>query len=630
MAIAQSIKELTINLLNQQREYMGNPNWIDTVISELQNSTQSAIYKQARGENRMLISNSFYPSGIAEYDLAQCRVLFNWYNTEEFLNGFNSNQIFFLKAEIGGIEYTKQEIINRNKTLLCYLGTGGADGKITTYTSDPVFSFYRKSASAKEYTKLNGVRFNQFTYANDFFVGCPKPIGTYAIQAADPLFNQSIDYSAINGSLSITTNQSDLDLYSAMHLVDTKEPDGNYLIVDNNNPALYHIFRIYNKNTVFSMFKLWDLDIYYKSVADLNAGTNFYSFSDLDPETPEGPSDTPPGQEENQVDNQFGQGNFESDVITYPSNATMGHGVGMSTYILNSEQLKYVLSKVWDPSIIEILTNFDLSPIVNALIWPCEMYTGRTGAEITSAGVYIGKTPIPFNTLNPNTCYFITNKYLMIKDFGVIRINSKDFYGSFMDFEPYTNAYLYMPCYGMVPFPMGDIIDHDVSVKCCLDISTGAGKYLIFVDNIVKYNFDAQIGVQIQLTNSNFSESLNGLIRNSVNQIMTAPKGAGSIISDGIGNAAGTMNTLEISTVGATGNNNERLNSQECFFAFERSDFAIPKDFNKNYGRPSMITSKLGNLKGFTQCKNVLIETSATEPEKQQIISLLNEGVIIK
>ena len=90
------------------------------------------------------------------------------------------------------------------------------------------------------------------------------------------------------------------------------------------------------------------------------------------------------------------------------------------------------------------------------------------------------------------------------------------------------------------------------------------------------------------------------------------------------------MNALEISTVGATGNNNERLNCQESFFVFERAEFAIPKDFNKNYGRPSMITSKLGDLKGFTQCNNVLIETEATEPEKQQIISLLTEGVIIK
>lgn len=620
MALVSNLKEFMTNTIKVNKSKIGNSN-ADNLLSQMDGVSFIGDMIQSGAQQNWLFQNT--PHYFDNETII--RVLFNWYNRTEYLNTFLAENVF------EGYP-TNNNTISKNSfsdtdNLLIYMGTTEADGDFKT--ENEIFSFYKKGENDSTFTRTSGgLRYKKMHYLRDFWIGSPTPVYSPSIIKLTPLFTGFFSGSNVNEAFSgiINFNAQNLNLYQGMNTDNVAEvAEVNYYIVDDNDATTFHMFRLYNKKQLFNLFLLFDMDIYYRTVEDLQDGVNQFDFNDIDVQ----PGEVPPGQESNQVDNVFGNGNFTSDVIDYPVNAVLGSGVGMSTYILTGEQLKFVLSKVWDPSLIEILTNFDLSPIVNALIWPCDMTSTREGSTITSAGVYIGKTPIPFNTLDPSLCQLITSKYLMIKDFGVMRIDEKEFFGSFMDFEPYTSAYIYLPFYGTVPIPMCDIIGHDVSVKLCLDASTGAGKYLIFVDSIAKYGFDAQVGIQIQLTNSNFSETLQGLMRNSVSQIMQAPKAAGSIVSDGVGNALGSMNSFDISTVGSSGNNNERLNSQQVYFVFERVETAIPEGFNKNFGRPSMITTQLSELKGFTTVLNPIIETTATDPEKEQIKSILQEGVFI-
>lgn len=670
MALATTIKELLLNLLIQQREFMGNPEWIDTVYSEIENSTQSAIYKQARAESRLLISNDFYPSGIPEYDLSQCRVLFNWYNTNDFLSQYNSDKIYFLKSEIGGVEYNKNDFLenNKHKNLLCYLGTGEADGKIDTYTSDPVFSFYRKSTTATEFSKINGVRFNQFTYANDFFVGCPKPIGGgYAIQAADALFQQSIDYSAINSSLSITTNESDLDLYAAMHLVDYAEPDGNYLIVDNDNPKLYHIFRIYNKNTVFSMFKLWDLDIYYKSVADLNAGTNFYSFSDLDPEKPD-TEKTEPGQEENISKTEGGTGTPFGDTITHPEENTVlsTQGLMNSIYCITAPQLQQFNNDLWTWSLADIEDSFVggyLSALQGCFLYPLNLPfnkdgTRKDGVDLVEE-IVIGKKAIDGVT---GTIYSLNSVYYPKYSFGILDLKDKDkYFGGFLDFTPYTKFTLYLPYIGYKDIDPCKIWNHRIELYYIVDLTLGSCKAVIEdVDTGgIFYEFTGQIGSSITVSKDNTETIFNSMIvggaikagtslANSAVSAFTANKGGQQSLfppsaKEIVGQAVSNLNPINAlgsslssmvgaespSSSGGNGTSVDRFTTQEAYFIIQRPKTAVPENYNQCYGRPSLITTQLKNLKGFTTCPCPIVDTTATEDEKTLINNYLNAGVRI-
>ena len=622
MAIVSTVKDFLINTFKVNEEKIGTSN-VNALLPQIENSQFIGETAQATAAQQWLNDDS----NLTVYDSETIvRVLFKWFDRTEFLNSFVSETVF--EGYPSNNRTIDKNSFSDDENILIEMGTTYANGNFKSESE--IFSFYKKGENNGQFIRTSGgLRYKKMHYLEDFWIGSPHPIGGgFALSKTEPLFQGYFYGNDINEAFNVSSNfpANHLNLYQGMNTENVSEVDEvNFYIVDDADPYTYHMFRLYNKKQLFNLFLLFDFDFYYKTIEDLQQGQNQFDFNDIDVQ----PGELPPGQESNQIDNVFGNGNFTSDVIDYPVNAILGSGVGMSTYILTGEQLKHVLSKVWDPSLIEILTNFDLSPIVNALIWPCDMTSTREGSTVTSAGVYIGKTPIPFNTIDPSLCQLITNKYLMIKDFGVMRIDEKEFFGSFMDFEPYTNAYIYLPYYGTVPIPMCDIIGHNVSVKLCLDASTGAGKYLIMIDSIAKYNFDAQVGIQIQLTNSNFSETLQGLMRNSVSQIMQSPKAAGSIVSDGVGNALGSMNSFDISTVGSSGNNNERLNSQEVYFVFERVETAIPEGFNKNFGRPSMITTQLSELKGFTTVLNPIIETTATDPEKEQIKSILQEGVFI-
>lgn len=622
MAIATTLNEWINNLCKQSVE----AGIMDAIsAAQIQNNIigSTGLIQAITNTSEWIENSTFKNYNII--GLNNCNYFFNWYNLDDFLNSYKASNVFIGLISSGAAIPKKG--LKTYGDIVFYYGTttGGSSASIVNKNSVLGFkSYYEELNTWKESRGSYFLQANT-TGQESLRIGFITPLGdnTYNYDIKRPLFKNEINYGQVDKSIPLTKNIKHINVYAAM------DSEGTYYenffqIADDIEPGVFHAFKIFKKSQFDAMLTLFGIKSYYRKPSDID--------NNIDPVTPGediSSDEIPPGQEKNEVDNQFGKGNFKSDVIDYPVNSVLGSGVGMSTYILTGEQLKLVLSKVWDPSLIEILTSFDLSPIVNALIWPCDMSSTREGATITSAGVYIGKTPIPFNTLDPALCHLITNKYLMIKDFGVIKIGQKEFFGSFMDFEPYTSASIYLPYYGTVPIPMSDIIGHDVSVKLCLDASTGAGKYLIFIDNIAKYNFDAQVGIQIQLTNSNFSETLQALMTNSVSQIMQAPKAAGSIVSDGVGNALGSMNSFDISTVSSSGNNNERLNSQQVYFVFERVETAIPEGFNKNFGRPSMITTKLSELKGFTTVLNPDIETSATDSEQEQIKSQLQEGVFI-
>ena len=71
----------------------------------------------------------------------------------------------------------------------------------------------------------------------------------------------------------------------------------------------------------------------------------------------------------------------------------------------------------------------------------------------------------------------------------------------------------------------------------------------------------------------------------------------------------------------------------KCYLIIEYVETAVPDGYSHIKGRPSLLTTKLENLKGegFTQIDVSHFEISgATESEKNEIENIFKEGVIIK
>lgn len=625
MALVNTLKEYLLNIVSQNAggkittaDGQILNNFFNNITVEDSNFSFAAVNQATWADNTLFFTMSRVNKE------TEGRQLLKFYNRIDFLNTFNDENVFIGNPNLQNTK--NKNSFNSNENIIFYIGRTTQTGSLTEQETE-IHRFY--TFSNNQWRGVNGAPYAYIESSSlPLYIGSFSSADSVNFNLTRPLFNISTSKAYLDDAVLINASSINyLNVYAGITTDDFELTETNYFIKDDIDDSVYHLFRVYNKNQIMQMLNLFGIKEYYNNSEDLVAGVNSFPV-EFSEDTPG--DDLPPGQKENEIKNKYGLGNFESDVINYPVNAITGAGTGITTYILNYEQMQYVLNKVWDPSIIDIITNFDLSPIVNCLIWPCPMTSTIEGTTAQSVGVYIGKSIIPFSTLDPMINYYITKNYIKILDFGTIELKSENFYNSFLDYEPYSTYNLYLPYCGVVPIAARDVLNQKVKIVCCLDISTGAGKYIILIDGVGKYFYDCQIGVQIQLTNSNFSESLNGLVRNSVGQIGNFREGAKGIISSAIGNVGSALNNFDVSTIGTSGNGNDRLNSQEAYFIIERCETVIPNDFPKNYGRPSMITTQLKKLKGFTTVPNVLIETTATEAEKKQIINLLNQGVIIK
>ena len=69
---------------------------------------------------------------------------------------------------------------------------------------------------------------------------------------------------------------------------------------------------------------------------------------------------------------------------------------------------------------------------------------------------------------------------------------------------------------------------------------------------------------------------------------------------------------------------------QYCFLVFMYNDVVIPENELMLFGKPSEKSGNIGNFSGFLSVNYVKLQVpTATETEKNEILSLLNSGIYI-
>lgn len=345
---------------------------------------------------------------------------------------------------------------------------------------------------------------------------------------------------------------------------------------------------------------------------------------------------TEPGQADNPTHNEGGSGELVRDTITLPNNVFTNLGLGTHTYALDWVQIRHVLDSFNNPNIFQTLTNLDFNQLISCIMWPFVLPT--THAKGWN-GVKIGKSSIMFNDLGElhDTCLEYDGNDTIALDFGTITI--EEYFGGFLDYNPYTSLMLYLPYCGIQNISANDVVGHTVNLKLFCDASTGSGLYMLGIQYTDtngqiryawKYKWPCQVGQPIPITSENMAQIQKSILQN-VGQaaVGIATGNPFTVISGSIGILEGTAST-QSSTLGGQGDSNERNGPQTPYFLISRPDTRVPSDYNKNYGRPSLKTKRLGDLRGFTTVPNPIINTNATVEEKNRIISLLKDGIYIK
>ena len=255
----------------------------------------------------------------------------------------------------------------------------------------------------------------------------------------------------------------------------------------------------------------------------------------------------------------------------------------------------------------------------------------------TPAGTASTATDIIFDSSDSNADgYLITQQYEEL-DFGSVAIN--EFYGSCLDYTPYTQIQLSLPYAQTVNLDPDEFMGRSVGVKCRVDVYTGSALYLIDNGTSVLMQVPATLANPLPWSAKDYS----AVISSIANLAITVGGGLAVLATGGAstpaaiaiagGVAANTASNVmqakpHYQHGGSAGMGTGMFGIQKPYLIIKRPRQCLPVDNNKYQGYPSMATLLLGNLSGFTKVLQIHLDNlPATDAEKKELETILKGGV---
>ena len=214
-------------------------------------------------------------------------------------------------------------------------------------------------------------------------------------------------------------------------------------------------------------------------------------------------------------------------------------------------------------------------------------------------------------------------------DCGSIDVN--EYWGAYLDYEPYTQAQIFLPYIGTRPISVDEIMGKTVSVVYHVDILTGACCCFVKCGDSVLYTYNGQCSIPIPITGANYASVVNGVISvaASVGSLVASGGSSAPTAIPAIASSAVNQMKPQIEKSGSISGSAGVLNMQTPYLILIRPRQALPSKQNEFIGYPSLITVQLTELKGYTEVQSIHLENiPATQEELAEIESLLEGGVI--
>lgn len=413
--------------------------------------------------------------------------------------------------------------------------------------------------------------------------------------------------------------------------------------------------------------------------------SNYFSVGEIDPDVPINPFE--PGGNSGEGG---GGGSFDDDSDQIPDSSlpTISSANTGFTRIYNPSlsQVQDLARYLWtDDTVIETIWNHikqffenPMEAIIGFNLVPCAVPNGGiknfalmyidTGVQMTVAA----------------------NQFVDV-DCGTLEI--KEYFGSALDYSPYTKISCFLPFIGTVQLNTDEVMKSTLQVKYRIDICSGSCVAKILVGGSVLYQYSGHCAIPIPISAADFSSYVSAAVSvaklaigaavgggmgalmagadnpvQQTNQIVTttqttetgrnpatgrqitlgtkttvetreSPADQSStqasfsgIVASNISNTVGQIMTAKphVEHSGSFSGNTGYLGVRRPYVIIQRPNMCMPAQYQQFNGFPSMITETLSSLKGFTRVQQVqLTEMSATNPEQAEILEFLKSGVII-
>lgn len=258
----------------------------------------------------------------------------------------------------------------------------------------------------------------------------------------------------------------------------------------------------------------------------------------------------------------------------------------------------------------------------------------------------------------PTTADLVPNRYSEI-DCGTVIV--PEFYGNYLDYSPYSQAYIYLPFIGINEVSIDDIVGHAVNIRYRVDSYSGACIAMIFVakggyQNLC-YQFAGSCSVEVPMAGGS-QAAIKAAEMQAEAYARAAMVSAGGHLLGGIGSAlmgslggaisgvagiagdyanakagveaARVANKSSVQHSGQFGASHGAMGEKIPFIIIRNPIQVKVVNYNDDYGYPAHKRVIIGGCTGYLRVREVnVISAHATDDEKAAIEALLKNGVYV-
>lgn len=367
-----------------------------------------------------------------------------------------------------------------------------------------------------------------------------------------------------------------------------------------------------------------------------------WSFDENEVKNPNGDVHKPvsPGQPENPVIDDPGEGDNISDPVEYPDPPYIPNSTVYDRYFLSPNQIpdikKFLFSDTFMNNIKRLWTN-PAEYVISLVCYPFDV--ANTGLGTTNDVVSIG------GVTSDVVATALTDRGVPYFYGGSVFVDN--YYNSYLDYEPYTSIDIYIPYIGVRPLNVSQVVGHTLCIGYYVDLNTQQITALLGLDgqygNLgqVLTQYVGSIGVQAPLSGT----SAQDMIRNIVTQTSGLITGIGAIAGGVMGanpallsaGVAKTSNELlggghtAPSYYGSLSPVSGLFTPQIAYLIINRPRQAIPAAYLSQQGFSSSFSGKVSEFSGYLECTSVNLSSgnTMTEQEQNEINRLLTGGIYI-
>lgn len=340
-----------------------------------------------------------------------------------------------------------------------------------------------------------------------------------------------------------------------------------------------------------------------------------------------------------------------ADIVT--PGFTPSQAAGLATWAVSGDELFNVTQEIFKPEL--DLTKLFISKekaFVNAFYLPFDIVAhDPSHCALMPFSVGYASTSLQLYRLFPG--------YNNLFDGG--SVNVREYYGTFLDYDPYTTVILYIPYIGYHQLATNQVMNMTVTLKYSVDLTMGILTAYVFAGSKLINVFSGQMGIPTSINGMDLAEGFQSLVKfvgltaAAVPVIASSAAGimesAGGMIENASassavmsGTLAGVLGGAAVTTMagasatqpapksmGTAGAENWLSAYQTPYVLIERRESATPAGMVDLEGFASCYTGLMSEFSGFVQCSTVKLETGAgmTEQEMIMIVKDLQGGVYI-